>query len=60
MLEPWAKLQAMLQGILQGAGPVGCCYKALIGRVVESEFRACWLSFLGVLLLGVLLLEPHS
>ena len=32
MLEPWAKLQAMLQGILQGVGPVGCCYKVLTGR----------------------------
>jgi hypothetical protein len=38
VLEPWAKLQAMLQGILQGAGPVGC-YKVLTGRVVEREFR---------------------
>jgi len=41
VLEPWAKLQAMLQGILQGVGPVGCCYKVLTGRVVEREFRAC-------------------
>jgi hypothetical protein len=35
VLAPWAKLQAMLQGILQGAGPVGCCYKVLTGRTVE-------------------------
>ena len=48
MLEPWAKLQAMLQGILQGAGPVGCCYKVLTGRVVERELRAGGPSFLGV------------
>jgi len=41
VLEPWAKLQAMLQGILQGVGPVGCCYKVLTGRVVEREFKAC-------------------
>jgi hypothetical protein len=31
VLQPWAKLQAMLQA----AGPVGCCYKVLTGRVVE-------------------------
>jgi len=46
VLAPWAKLQAMLQGILQEAGPVGyyykvLTYKVLIGREVELEFRAC-------------------
>ena len=50
MLAPWAILQAMLQGILQGAEPGGCYYKVLAGRFV---FR---FSFWGVLLLGVLLL----
>jgi len=55
----------MLQGILQGAGPVGSYYKVLTGRVVEREFRARWLSFqvfrswillvLGVLVPGVLI-----
>ena len=65
MLAPWAKLQAMLQGILQGAGPVGCYYKVLTGRVVKREFKACWPSFRGVLFLDVLfldvlLLDPRS
>jgi len=45
---PWAKLQAMLQGILQGAGPVGYYYKVLTRCFVERKFRACWPSFLGV------------
>ena len=54
MLGPWAKLQAMLQGILQGAGPVGCYHKVLTGCVIEREFRACWPLFLGVLFLDVL------
>jgi hypothetical protein len=44
VLDPCAKLPAMLQatlqGILQGAGPVDCYYKVLTGRVVEREFRA--------------------
>jgi hypothetical protein len=40
---PGAILQAMLQGILQGAGPVGCSYKVLMGRFVTGS------SFLGVL-----------
>jgi hypothetical protein len=60
VLAPWAKLQAMLQGILQGAGPVGCYYKVLTGRVVKREFKACWPSFWGVLFLDVLLLDPRS
>jgi len=47
VLAPWAKLQAMLQGILQGAGPVGCYYKVLTGRA-------------GPRLLGVLLLDSRS
>ena len=45
MLAPWAKLQAMLQSVLEGAGLVGCYYKVLTGRVVEREFKACWPSF---------------
>ena len=40
MLELWANLQAMLQGILQGAGPVGYYYKVLTGRIVKRKFRA--------------------
>ena len=58
MLEPWAKLQAMLQGILQGVGPVGCCYKVLTGRVVEREFRACGPRFWAFP--GCLFLDPRS
>jgi hypothetical protein len=54
------KLQAMLQGTLQGAGPVGCCFKVLSVRVVEREFRACWPLFLGVFFLDILLLNPRS
>jgi hypothetical protein len=41
MLAPGAILQAMLQGILQGAGPVGCYYKVLTRRFVTgSSFLA--------------------
>jgi hypothetical protein len=46
---PGAILQAMLQGILQGAGPVGCYYEVLTGRfVLEVLFldpRFCILVF---------------
>jgi hypothetical protein len=34
----------MLQGILQGAGPVGCGYKVFTGRAVEREFKASLLT----------------
>ena len=47
MLAPWAKLQAVLQGILQGAGPVGCYYKVikvLTGRVIEREVQGVLLN----------------
>jgi len=46
VLPPWAKLQAMLQGTLQAAGPVGCYYKVLTGRA-------------GPHFLGVLFLDPR-
>jgi hypothetical protein len=39
----------MLQGILQGAGLVGCCRKVLIGRFVTGRF-----------ILGVQFLDPRS
>jgi hypothetical protein len=48
VLEPWAKLQAILQGILQGAGPGGCYYKVLTGLFVIGS------SFLVLRVLGVL------
>ena len=48
MLEPWAKLQAMLQGILRGAGPGCCYYKVLTGLFVIGS------SFLVLRVLGVL------
>jgi hypothetical protein len=51
VLAPWVKLQAVLQGMLQAAGPVDCYYKVLTGRVVERKFKACWPSFIGVLFL---------
>ena len=65
MLAPWAKLQAMLQGILQGAGPVGYCYKVLTGRAGPRFWAflgrfAPKSSFLGVLLLDILFLDPRS
>ena len=41
MLAAWAILQAMLQGILQAAGPIGYYYKVLTGRFVSGS------SFLG-------------
>jgi hypothetical protein len=59
VLELWAKLQAMLQAILQAAGPVGYYYKVFKGRFVKRKVRACWPLFLGVLLLSVLLLDPR-
>ena len=52
MRAPGAILQAMLQGILQGAGPVGC-YKVLTGRFVTG-------SCFGRFVLGVLFLDPRS
>ena len=59
MLEPWARLQAMLQGILRGAGPGCCYYKVLTGLfVIGSSFSdtvlaACrafcsWILCLGI------------
>jgi len=41
VLAAWAILQAMLQGILQAAGPIGYYYKVLTGRFVSGS------SFLG-------------
>jgi hypothetical protein len=63
VLELWANLQAMLQGILQGAGPVGYYYKVLTGRIVKRKFRALLALVFGrfvpgVLVLGVLFLDP--
>jgi hypothetical protein len=66
VLAPWAKLQAVLQGILQGAGPVGCYYKVikvLTGRVIEREVQGVLLNAsLGrlALVLGISFLDPRS
>jgi hypothetical protein len=55
VLEPWAKLQGMLQGILQGAGPIGYCYKVLTGvlALVFGRFVP------GYFVLGSSFLDPH-
>jgi hypothetical protein len=39
-LAPWAELQAMLQGMLQAAGPVSYYYKVLTGRFAAVRFVA--------------------
>jgi hypothetical protein len=54
---PGAILQAMLQGILQGVGPVGC-YKVLTGRFVTGSLFLG--PYFGRFVLGVLLLDPLS
>ncbi len=53
MLAPGAILQAMLQGVLQGAGLVGSYLKALKGvLLVGSRF---WLFVIGCFVPGVFL-----
>jgi hypothetical protein len=47
-------VQAMLQIMLQGAGPVGCCPKVLKGVVSAGCYAYRAFCLQGVLLLGVL------
>ena len=62
MRAPGALLQAMLQGILEGEGPVGHYLKVLKGVLLIERFVA-GSSFLaprfGRLFLGVLFLDPR-
>ena len=50
-------LQAILQVMLWGAGPVGYCPKVLKGIISAGYYTCCLLS---VLFLDVLFLDPYS